>query len=105
MANGNCNAIKYEFVGLQCCSYVMSKMSKISNISTSVMSKNIEPGIINYVSLYQIQAKFTKLSQSTRKKFRQIVKLKIMQSLHHGRHCDHKTLKRAIPGLIDVPLK
>ena len=36
--------------------------------ATSVMSKNIEPGIINYVSLYQIQAKFTKLSQSTRKK-------------------------------------
>ena len=35
--------------------------------ATSVMSKNIEPGIINYVSLYQIQAKFTKLSQSTRK--------------------------------------
>ena len=36
--------------------------------AASVMSKNIEPGIINYVSLYQIQAKFTKLSQSTRKK-------------------------------------
>ena len=71
----------------------------------SVMSKNIEPGIINYVSLYQIQAKFTKLSQSTRKKFRQIVKLKIMQSLHHGRHCDHKTLKRATPDLSYVPLK
>ena len=27
------------------------------------ISKNIEPGIINYVPLYQIQAKFTKLSQ------------------------------------------
>ena len=34
--------------------------------ATSVMSKNIEPGIINYVLLYQIQPKFTKLSQSTR---------------------------------------
>ena len=57
----------------------------------SIMSKNIEPGIINYVSLYQIQ-----VSQSTRKKFRQVIKLKIVQSLHHGRHCDHKTLKRAM---------
>ena len=31
--------------------------------ATSIMSKNIEPGIINYVPLYQIQAKFTKLSR------------------------------------------
>ena len=67
--------------------------------ATSIMSRNIEPGIITYVPLYQIQAKFTKLSQSTRKKFRQVIKLKIMQSLRHGRHCDHKTLKRAIPDL------
>ena len=64
--------------------------------ATSIMSKNIELGIINYVPLYQIQAKFTKLSQSNRKKFRQVIKLKIVQSLHHGRHCDHKTLKRAM---------
>ena len=73
--------------------------------TTSIMSKNIEPGIINYIPLYQIQAKFTKLSQSSRKKFRQVIKLKIMQSLHHGRHCDHKTLKRAIPDLNYVPSK
>ena len=25
--------------------------------------------------------------------------------MHHGRHCDHKKLKRAIPGLNYVPLK
>ena len=31
--------------------------------ATSIMSKNIEPGIANYVPLYQIQAKFTKLPQ------------------------------------------
>ena len=73
--------------------------------ATSVMSKNIELGIINYVPLYQIQAKLTKLSQRTRKKFSQLIKLKIMQSLHHGTHCDHKTPKRAIPDLIYVPLK
>ena len=34
--------------------------------ATLIMSKNIEPGIINYVPLYYIPAKFTKLSQSTR---------------------------------------
>ena len=32
------------------------------------MLKNIEPGIINYVPLYQIQAKFTKLSQRDKPK-------------------------------------
>ena len=32
------------------------------------MSKNTDTGIINYAPLYQIQAKFTKLSQSARKK-------------------------------------
>ena len=73
--------------------------------ATSVMSKNIEPGIINYVSLYQIQAKFTKLSQSTRKKFRQVIKLKTMQGLDHKRHCDPKTLKRAIPDLSYIPFE
>ena len=36
MANGNCNAIKYEFV-------VYNTVGK----AASVMSKNIEPGIIN----------------------------------------------------------
>ena len=46
--------------------------------ATSIMSKNIELGIINYVHLYYIQTKFTKLSQSTRKKFSQVIKLKIM---------------------------
>ena len=55
--------------------------------ATSIMSKNIELGIINYVPLYQIPAKFTKLSQNTRKKF------------------SHKTLKRAIPNLNYVPLQ
>ena len=34
----------------------------------SIMLKNIEPGIINYVPLYQIQAKFTKLSQRDKPK-------------------------------------
>ena len=43
--------------------------------ATSIMSKNIELDIINYMSL------------------------------HHGTHCDHKTLKRAIPDLSYVPLK
>ena len=51
--------------------------------ATSVMSKNIELGIINYVPFYQIRAKFTKLSESKGKKFSQVIKLKIMQSLHH----------------------
>ena len=55
--------------------------------------------------IYIHQAKFTKLSQSTRTKFRQVIKLKIMKSLHHGRHCDHKTLNRAIPDLNYVPSK
>ena len=32
------------------------------------MSKNIETGIINYVPLYWIQAKFTTFSQSARRK-------------------------------------
>ena len=36
--------------------------------ATSIMSKNNETSIINYVPLYQIEAKFIKLSQSTRKK-------------------------------------
>ena len=36
--------------------------------ATSIMSKNIETSIMNYVPLYQIEAKFTKLSQSARKK-------------------------------------
>ena len=73
--------------------------------ATSFMSKNVEPGIINYIPLYQIQTKFTKLFQSTRKKVRQVMKLKIMYSLHHGRHCDHKTLTRTIPDLNYVPSK
>ena len=30
--------------------------------ATSIMSKNVEPGIINDVPSYQIQARFTKLS-------------------------------------------
>ena len=34
--------------------------------ATLIMSKNIQPGIINDVRLYHIPAKFTKLSQSTR---------------------------------------
>ena len=55
--------------------------------AASSMSKNIEPGIINYVPLYQIQAKFTKLSQSTRKKFRPVIKLK-----NHAEYVSWKTL-------------
>ena len=80
------------------------KMLQIDK-ATSIMSKNIEADIITYVPLYQIQAKFTKLSQSTRKRNRKVIKLKIMQSLPHGRHCDYKTLKRAIPDLNYVPSK
>ena len=69
--------------------------------ATSVMSKNIELDIINYVPLYQIQVIIPKHQE----KFRQVIKLKIMQNLNHGRHCDHKALKRAIPDLNYVPLK
>ena len=36
--------------------------------STSIISKDIETGVINDVSLYSMQAKFTKSSQGARKK-------------------------------------
>ena len=36
--------------------------------ATSIVPKNIETSIISFVPLYQIEAKFTKLSQSARKK-------------------------------------
>ena len=50
-----------------------------------------------------IRSNLSKVSQSSRKKFRQVIKSKIMYSLYHGRHCNHKTLKRAIPDLNYVP--
>ena len=74
---------------------------------TSIMSKNIELDIISYIPLYQTIPKLNLLNypRAPEKKFSQVIKLKIMQSLHHGTHCDHKTLKRAIPDLSYVPLK
>ena len=36
--------------------------------STSIISKDTETGVINDVSLYSMQAKFTKSSQGARKK-------------------------------------
>ena len=36
--------------------------------STSIISKDIETGVINDISLYSMQAKFTKSSQGARKK-------------------------------------
>ena len=57
------------------------------------MSKNIETEKINYMTLYQIQSKFTKLSQK-------VNQLEIMKSLYYGSQHDHKkTLKRTIPNL------
>ena len=75
--------------------------------ATPSMSKNIELDIIKYVPLYQTIPKLNLLNcpRAPEKKFSQVIKLKIMQSLHHRTHCDHKTLKRAILDLSHVPLK
>ena len=71
------------------------------------MSKNIETSIINYVPLYQTEAKFTKLSQNARKKSldKSINQLDIMKSLYYGRQPYQKTLNRTIPDLYQVPPK
>ena len=60
------------------------------------MLKNIETGVTNYVRFYQVQAKFTKLWQSARKK-----SLNKSISQKSWRVCikENSAIKRVIPDL------
>ena len=67
--------------------------------ATLIISKKFETRIINYVSLYYLQAKFTKSSQGVKKKLRQINQLKIMKILYYERQCDPEQFQTCIKCL------
>ena len=71
-----------------------------TDTATSIMLKKFETGIINYVPCISFKLNLLSCLKAPE---RQVTTLKIMKSLHDGRQCDHKTLKRVIPDLYYVP--